>query len=129
MSCASYWRDKAEQLQATLNAERKAQSLSLSEARERGDEYERLYRQTHLDYVAAEYRLDAVSAAIGSPRFMDPPDGGDVSLADQVRRMRAELEAKEARLAALENGPAALADAHTNPPLSDLSSLRKGAEL
>lgn len=28
----------------------------------------------------------------------------------------------------LENGPAVLADAHTNPPLSDLSSLRKGAE-
>lgn len=30
---------------------------------------------------------------------------------------------------ALENGPAVLADAHTNPPLSDLSSLRKGAEV
>ena len=28
----------------------------------------------------------------------------------------------------LENGPATLADANTNPPLSDLSSLRKGAE-
>lgn len=30
---------------------------------------------------------------------------------------------------ALENGPAGLADANTNPPLSDLSSLRKGAEV
>lgn len=30
---------------------------------------------------------------------------------------------------ALENGPAGLADAHSNPPLSDLSSLRKGAEV
>jgi hypothetical protein len=29
----------------------------------------------------------------------------------------------------LENGPANLADANTNPPLSDLSSLRKGAEV
>lgn len=33
-----------------------------------------------------------VSAAIGSCEFMDPPDGGDVSLAEQVRRMRAALD-------------------------------------
>lgn len=39
--------------------------------------------------------LDAVSAAIGSPRFMDPPDGGSVSLAEQVKRMRGTLEASE----------------------------------
>lgn len=58
--------------------------------------------------------LDAIAAAIGSTRFMDPPDGGDVSLADQVRRMRAELEAKEARLAALEDCKARLADANPN---------------
>lgn len=32
-------------------------------------------------------QLDAVSAAICSSRWMDPPDGGDVSLAEQVRRM------------------------------------------
>jgi hypothetical protein len=30
----------------------------------------------------------AVSAAIGGVKFMDPPDGGDVSLSEQVRRMR-----------------------------------------
>jgi hypothetical protein len=35
---------------------------------------------------------------------------------------------KRAR-AALENGPAGLADATSNPSLSDLSSLRKGAEV
>lgn len=36
--------------------------------------------------------LDAISAAIGTVRYMDPPDGGDVSLAEQVRRMREENE-------------------------------------
>lgn len=33
----------------------------------------------------------AVSAAVGGVEFMDPPDGGDVSLAEQVRRMREEI--------------------------------------
>ncbi len=36
---------------------------------------------------------DAVSAAIGGVEFMDPPDGGDVSLSEQVRRMRAKIDA------------------------------------
>lgn len=49
----------------------------------------------------AEAELNAVSAAIGSPRFMDPPDGGDVSLAEQVRRMRNALEMTEAAYAGL----------------------------
>jgi len=44
----------------------------------------------------AEGDLHAVSTAIGSVRFMDPPDGGDVSLAEQVARMRSALEASEA---------------------------------
>lgn len=81
------------------------------------------------ELVEARKQLDAISAAIGSTRFMDPPDGGDVSLVDQVRRMRAELEAKEARLAALENCKPVLADAPSKSPDSDLSSLRKGAEV
>ncbi|TRD03830.1 hypothetical protein FJV76_14440 [Mesorhizobium sp. WSM4303] len=42
--------------------------------------------------------LHAVSAAIGSVRFMDPPDGGSVTLAEQVARMRQELERAEAAL-------------------------------
>jgi hypothetical protein len=36
-------------------------------------------------------QLDEVSSAIGSVRWMDPPDGGSVSLGEQVSRMRAEL--------------------------------------
>jgi len=36
---------------------------------------------------------EAVSAAIGGVEFMDPPDGGDVSLSEQVRRMRAKIGA------------------------------------
>jgi hypothetical protein len=47
---------------------------------------------------AAEAALADVSAAIGSVRFMDPPDGGDVSLSEQVRRMRETLEAAERQL-------------------------------
>ena len=38
----------------------------------------------------------AVSSAIGGPEFMDPPDGGDVSLSEQVRRMREALNAARA---------------------------------
>ena len=36
--------------------------------------------------------LAEVAAALPGPVYMDPPDGGDVSLAEQVRRMAAELE-------------------------------------
>lgn len=35
---------------------------------------------------------NAVSEAIGTNEYLDPPDGGDVPLAEQVRRMRAEIE-------------------------------------
>jgi hypothetical protein len=45
--------------------------------------------------------LGEVAKAIGSVRWMDPPDGGDVTLAEQVRRMRADLEAAEAENATL----------------------------
>lgn len=39
--------------------------------------------------------LSQVSAAVGSVRWMDHPDGGSVSLAEQVGRMRADLERVE----------------------------------
>lgn len=45
--------------------------------------------QENNDRLRAE--LDAISEAIGDSRWMDPPDGGDVSLAEQVRRLRAAL--------------------------------------
>ena len=51
------------------------------------------FLERELDAATAE--LSAIAAAIGSVRWMDPPDGGDVSLAEQVRRMRADLEAAE----------------------------------
>ncbi len=38
-----------------------------------------------------------LAAAIGTCRFMDPPDGGDVSLVEQVRRMRSDLDEAEDR--------------------------------
>jgi hypothetical protein len=45
--------------------------------------------------------LSDVSAAIGTTRFMDPPDGGDVSLAEQVRRMHETLDTAEATITTL----------------------------
>lgn len=48
-----------------------------------------------------EKELSEVSGAIGSVRWMDPPDGGDVSMAEQVRRMRADLEAAETSISTL----------------------------
>jgi len=44
------------------------------------------------------YDLDQVSAAIGTVRFMDPPDGGSVTLAEQVAGMHDALNAAEAKL-------------------------------
>lgn len=43
----------------------------------------------------AAHELDAVSDAIGTVRFMDPPDGGDVPLSEQVRRMSSALTQAE----------------------------------
>lgn len=63
--------------------------------------------------------LDAISAAIGTVRFMDPPDGGDVSLAEQVRRMKAALDAAEGDLAvaikALDSGLAVIGNYFADP--------------
>lgn len=50
------------------------------------------------DYQDAERELAGVSSGIGSVRWMDPPDGGSVSLGEQVRRMRADLEAAETQV-------------------------------
>ena len=46
--------------------------------------------------------LEAVSDAIGTTEFLDPPDGGDVPLPEQVRRMASELEQERARVRELE---------------------------
>lgn len=47
----------------------------------------------------SDAELAAVSEAIGSTRFMDPPDGGSPSLAEQVERMRRALELAERKTA------------------------------
>lgn len=36
-------------------------------------------------------QLDAIAAALPDARYMDPPDGGSVTIAEQVARMRADL--------------------------------------
>jgi len=48
--------------------------------------------RTLQDIVDRQAReLSEVSAAIGTDAYLDPPDGGSVSLGGQVRRMREEL--------------------------------------
>lgn len=46
-------------------------------------------RQDMIDRQARE--LSEVSTAIGTDAYLDPPDGGSVSLGEQVRRMRDEM--------------------------------------
>ncbi len=47
---------------------------------------------------ALEGEVNAVCCALGGDaRFMDPPDGGDVSIPEQVRRCRAALDEAEAQ--------------------------------
>jgi Lar family restriction alleviation protein len=72
-------------------------ALAKSEARAEAAEANAREQQKWADQSEGE--LNAISLAIGSPRFMDPPDGGSVTLSEQVARMRQALEAAEARLA------------------------------
>ena len=48
-----------------------------------------------------EAEVSGVSAAIGTTRFMDPPDGGSVTLSEQVARLRQALDAAEGRLSTI----------------------------
>lgn len=79
-------------------------------------------------WLEAEAQLSEISAAIGSTRFMDPPDGGSVTLAEQVRRMRVALEEAEASLPAGGEDEAwlddleKLADAATQGPWVEIES-------
>ena len=41
---------------------------------------------------AMHAELSAISMSLRDHRYMDPPDGGDVSLAEQVARMRKECD-------------------------------------
>lgn len=50
----------------------------------------------------AEQLESDVSTAIGTCAYMDPPDGGNVSLPEQVRRMRADRDALAAQVEALQ---------------------------
>jgi len=67
------------------------------------DEVRPLLEANARELVQASKELDAISAAIGSTRFMDPPDGGDVPVHEQVERMAvALLDAERSRDEALE---------------------------
>jgi hypothetical protein len=88
---------------AALEAERDEAQIARDRAGFAGTVAQCIGRlSSDLDSVHAE--LSAVSIAIGSVRFMDPPDGGDVSLPEQVRRMREALSTAEAELARIKAG-------------------------
>lgn len=92
-----------------------SQSLSLSEARE---EIERLRKALEAHAEAFEPR----HGVIGTP--------GSFKRWEHDKQKSAHTLALDALASsALENSKATLADATSNPPLSDLSSLREGAEV
>lgn len=96
-----------------------SQSLSLSEARE---EIERL-KEALKPFAAKAGAYDGLP----EPKYFGDTDF-ELNYRPETRVIVTLRDLRHAR-SALENGPAVLADAHTNPPLSDLSSLRKGAEV
>lgn len=63
----------------------------------------------HDELIALRTALAEISAAIGTNQYMDPPDGGSVTLAEQVRRMSAALAERQAAIdelvAAYMHGP------------------------
>jgi len=88
--------------------------LSVEKALSSWGEFQRL-RNMLTDANDEIVRLQTdIASAIGTTRYMDSPDGGSVTLAEQVRRMRAdvegltmqrdELEAQVKRLLAKEGG-------------------------
>lgn len=50
-------------------------------------------------YAEANSEIDSIANALPGPYYMDPPDGGSVSIAEQVRRMAADVEAARKQLA------------------------------
>ena len=65
-------------------------ATALREQAERIAEFESQCESLADECKGLEAQIAAVSEAIGGSEYMDPPDGGDVSLAEQVGRMRAE---------------------------------------
>jgi len=72
---------------------------------------------------------DAVSAAIGGCEFLDPPDGGDVPLSEQVRRMREALTAAASRIEELERAVSKAARMLANPDQHELTRLVDARDL
>jgi hypothetical protein len=123
-------------LKATERAEKAESALAewqglLRDERERAEKAEAsLSEAQYRAYVAGRERDEAhgsladIAAAIGTVEFMDPPDGGDVTLAEQVQRMRVALadlrdefsmlsRSAEARIAELESEVARVDNAWT----------------
>lgn len=75
----------------------------------RFDDFDRVARgrdEARTAANTAEALASEVSAAIGSDEFLDLPDGGSVSLPEQVRRMRCSLDAARAEVETAKNGEA-----------------------
>ncbi len=56
----------------------------------------------------------AIADAIGTTRFMDPPDGGETPLSEQVRRMRKSLDNAEAAAALAKPASSPAGPGHTD---------------
>jgi len=109
-----------------LDAEEKISGVQLfAQAAATIRELEASLRDAEGDMNVARYELDEVSAAIGTVRFMDPPDGGSVTLAEQVSCMRDALNAAEDKLKIATD---ALEDVHAWLALSCIASAEDMAQ-
>ena len=70
---------------------------------------------TECERLRAE--LAEVATAIGSDRYLDPPDGGSVPLSEQVRRMRAENQSAYTALGYL-SGLAPSVEVNADDPMT-----------
>ena len=118
--------DKAEAEVARLNQWADGMTDAVLKERETGEMYQRELRAERDTLRAelaalriraeqAEAELQEMASVLPGVAYMDPPDGGSPSIAEQVRRMRAENERlREALISIAENSERLAADRETH---------------
>lgn len=91
-------RSRVEAMFVQLQADLEERAAQLERAKEECDSWRDLAEQRATNWATAEAErdraqteLDLVARAIPGVRYMDPPDGGSVTIAEQVARMCTEM--------------------------------------